>query len=187
VTITASGDLDPAARFFTRGGLVADEPGAGDAAAGGVAGGDAAAGDVAGGDPPAGGTPPQRLVYCADRAVAALRARLGGLAEVIPAGGQPRLGGVLADLAQRGVGRLMVEAGARLGAEFLTGGLADELQLVIAPFFVGDPAAPRFAGPGRYPAGPEHRLTLAEARPVGEVVLLRYICRNGAVPERGQP
>src|SRR5262249_19873271 len=36
---------------------------------------------------------------------------------------------------------------------FLTGGLVDELQLVMAPFFVGDPGAPRFAGPGRYPFG----------------------------------
>jgi riboflavin biosynthesis pyrimidine reductase len=27
--------------------------------------------------------------------------------------------------------------------QFLTAGLADEIHLVIAPFFVGDPAAPR--------------------------------------------
>jgi 5-amino-6-(5-phosphoribosylamino)uracil reductase len=69
----------------------------------------------------------------------------------------------------------MVEGGAGLGTEFLTGGLVDELQLVIAPFFVGDPAAPRFAGPGRYPHGPDHRMTLAEVRQLGEVVLLRYL------------
>ena len=48
----------------------------------------------------------------------------------------------------------MVEGGARLGPEFLTGGLVDELQLAIAPFFVGDPAAPGSPGqattrPGR--------------------------------------
>jgi 5-amino-6-(5-phosphoribosylamino)uracil reductase len=146
VTITASGGLDPAARFFARD------------------------------DTAASGPRPPRLVYCADPAVAALRTRLGGLAEVIPAGDPPRLGGVLADLAQRGVGRLMVEGGAQLGTELLTSGLVDELHLVIAPFFVGDPAAPRFAGPGRYPAG---RLSLAELRPVGDVVLLRYLCTSG--------
>ena len=61
---------------------------------------------------------------------------------------------ILADLAGRGVHRLMVEGGARLGTQFLTEGLVDELQLVIAPFFVGDPAAPRFAGPGHYQPGP---------------------------------
>ena len=44
----------------------------------------------------------------------------------------------------------MVEGGARVGSLFLAGGLVNELQLVIAPFFVGEPAAPRFGGPGIY-------------------------------------
>jgi 5-amino-6-(5-phosphoribosylamino)uracil reductase len=162
VTITASGDLDPAARFFTRRGGV-------DGSVAGVADGPASGG------PAAGLGWPQRLVYAASPAVPGLRGRIGPLAEVTDAGSAPELGAVLADLARRGVRRLMVEGGARLGTEFLTGGLVDELQLVIAPFFVGDPAAPRFAGPGRYPAGPDRRLSLAEARPVGEVVLLRYL------------
>ena len=74
-------------------------------------------------------------------------------------------------------------AGARLGTGFLTGGLVDELQLVIAPFFVGDAAAPRFAGPGRYPAGPGQGLRLAEVRPVGEVVLLRYLSPAAAAQD----
>jgi 5-amino-6-(5-phosphoribosylamino)uracil reductase len=149
VTITASGNLDPAARFFTRDGGV---------------------------DGPAGGPAwPQRLVYAASPAVPGLRHQVGALAEIADAGGAPQLSAVLADLAQRGVRRLLVEGGARLGTEFLTGGLVDELQLVIAPFFVGDPAAPRFAGPGRYPAGPHRPLTLTEVRLVGEVVLLRYL------------
>jgi 5-amino-6-(5-phosphoribosylamino)uracil reductase len=151
VTITASGDLDPQARFFTR----------------------------VGEDGPVPAAAAQRLVYGPDPAVAALRGRLDGRAEVVAAGDPPRLGDVLADLARRGVGRVIVEGGAQLGTELLTGGLVDELQLAVAPFFVGDPAAPRFAGPGTYPAGPDHPLTLAETRPVGGVVLLRYICGNG--------
>jgi 5-amino-6-(5-phosphoribosylamino)uracil reductase len=57
---------------------------------------------------------------------------------------------------------------------------------VIAPFFVGDPAAPRFAGPGHYPASPAHPLRLAEARPVGEVVLLRYLA-DGAASSHESP
>ncbi|HTT52511.1 MAG TPA: dihydrofolate reductase family protein [Streptosporangiaceae bacterium] len=154
VTMTASGDLDPAARFF-----VPDWPGVG---------------------PVAGRPLPPRLVYCAGPAAAALRARLGDRAEVAGAGDPPQLGGMLADLAQRGVGRLVVEGGARLGTEFLTGGLVDELHLVIAPCFVGDPAAPRFAGPGSYPGGPGSRLSLAEVRRIGDVVLLRYLATSGS-------
>jgi riboflavin-specific deaminase-like protein len=158
VTVTTAGDLDPGARFFTR------EPGP---------------------DGPPGRADAQRLVYTAGAAVAGTRARLGETAEVAGAGDPPRLEAVLADLAGRGVERLLVEGGARLGAEILARGLADELHLVIAPFLVGDPAAPRFAGPGRYPGT---RFTLAEACPVGEVVLLRYLAPGrpgGPAPRAG--
>ncbi len=159
VTITASGDLYPEARFFR---------GPGDGA-----------------DPAGLGVSPRRSVYGAGPVLPKLRDRVGGLAELVDAGDPPRLPDILADLAGRGVGRLMVEGGASLGTQFLTGGLVDELQLVIAPFFVGDPAAPRFAGPGHYPASPAHPFHLAEARPVGEVVLLRYLADGGATSAPG--
>ena len=54
----------------------------------------------------------------------------------------------------RGVRRLMVEGGGRVHTQLLQQGLADELQLVLAPLFVGEPDAPRLFGPGRVP-GPE--------------------------------
>jgi 5-amino-6-(5-phosphoribosylamino)uracil reductase len=183
VTITASGDLDPAARFFRGGGE--GGPGAGGAGAGRVA--DPGAGE--GADPGAGegpglglALPPQRIVYAASPALPKLHDQIGGLAEVVDAGDPPRLTQILADLGRRGVRRLMVEGGARLGTQLLAGGMVDELQLAIAPFFVGDAAAPRFAGPGEYPAGPAHPLHLAEARPVGEMVLLRYLAAAPAAP-----
>jgi 5-amino-6-(5-phosphoribosylamino)uracil reductase len=191
VTITASGDLDPAARFFRGGGeggageggagagRVAD-PGAGAGGAGAGGAGAGGAGDRAdrGGAAP----PPQRIVYAARPALPKLQDQIGGLAEVVDAGDPPRLTEILADLGRRGVRRLMVEGGARLGTQLLAGGMVDELQLAIAPFFVGDAAAPRFAGPGEYPSGPAHPLHLAEARPVGEVVLLRYLAAGPAGP-----
>ncbi|MFI5958626.1 RibD family protein [Cryptosporangium sp. NPDC051539] len=75
---------------------------------------------------------------------------------------------VLDSLAGR---RLLVEGGSSVQAQFLSSGLVDELHLAIAPFFVGEPAAPRFAGAGRYP----DRMRLAETRVMGDVVLLRYL------------
>ena len=78
------------------------------------------------------------------------------------------------DLRQRGVRRLMVEGGGTVHTQFLTEGLADELHLVVAPFFVGDSRASRFVGDGRFPWNPDRRATLAEVRPIGDVVLLRY-------------
>lgn len=137
VTLTASGDLDPGARFF-----------AGDA---------------------------EKLVYCAAPALTAVRARLAGTATVIDAGEHPALGDVLSDLAARGVRRLMAEGGASVLTQLLTGGLADELHLVVAPFFVAQEAAPRFVGPGRYPHDAGDRMTLAQVRRLGDVVLLRYL------------
>ncbi|WP_051468153.1 RibD family protein [Actinomadura oligospora] len=79
------------------------------------------------------------------------------------------------DLASRGVKRLMVEGGGTVHTQFLTAGLADELQLVIAPFFVGDTTAPRFVGAGTFQHHPGNRMTLAEARPIGDVILARYL------------
>jgi 5-amino-6-(5-phosphoribosylamino)uracil reductase len=68
----------------------------------------------------------------------------------------------------------MVEGGGQVHTQFLTEGLADELQLVVAPFFVGDSRAPRFVRDGRFPWNPDRRATLSEVRQIGDVVLLRY-------------
>ncbi len=143
VTITASGDLDPGARFFT------------------------------------GNEGAERLVYCPAPLAASLEVKLTGLAQVItipPPGG---LAAVLTDLARRGVRRLMVEGGAWLGREFLVGGLVDELELAVAPFFVGAAAAPRFAPPGTYPHGPGRPMRLTEIRQLDDIVLLHYLLERG--------
>src|SRR2546430_1799639 len=91
VTLTASGDLDPSARFF----------------------------DSTGGAGP--------VVYCAAAEAPKLRDRLNDAAPVIAVPPPMGLGAILADLSRRGVHRLLVEGGARLGREFLPGGLVDEL------------------------------------------------------------
>jgi 5-amino-6-(5-phosphoribosylamino)uracil reductase len=137
VTVTATGDLDPAAAFFTSG-------------------------------------PADKLVYCATGACPGARHRLGAVATVIDAGERVDLGGLGHDLAGRGVRRLMVEGGGSLLTQFLTADLVDELQLVVAPMFVGDSRSRRLVGDGRFPWRPGRRATLAEVRQIGDVVLLRY-------------
>jgi 5-amino-6-(5-phosphoribosylamino)uracil reductase len=116
----------------------------------------------------------EKIVYCGSAAVADARARLGRVATVVD-GGQPvDLRQLTEDLFTRGVGRLMVEGGGTVHTQFLTAGLADELHLVVAPFFVGDSRARRFVGDGEFPWNPDVRATLAEVRQIGDVVLLRY-------------
>ena len=109
----------------------------------------------------------EKLVYAlaAAPAVADLQRRLAGLATVVAA---PDLPSVLADLAARGVARLMVEGGTRTTTAFLTSGLVDELQVVVAPLVVGDPAAPRLA------AAAVDRMELVDLRRVGDCALLVY-------------
>lgn len=117
----------------------------------------------------------EKIVYTRDAAVPAVRDALGAVATAVPAGDPIDLGTVLDDLGDRKVQRLMVEGGGTVHSQFLTAGLVDEIHLVIAPFLVGDPGAPRFVHPGRYPQDPEHPMVLAETRQIGDVVLLRYV------------
>jgi 5-amino-6-(5-phosphoribosylamino)uracil reductase len=134
VTLTSTGDLDPASALFTT-------PGA------------------------------ETLVYAPGASVPAVRQRLGAVTEVAAADG---LAAVLDDLASRGVVRLMVEGGGAVHTALLAAGLVDEIQLVVAPFLVGDDAAPRFLHSAAFPQGPGSPMTLAGVRPMGDLVLLHY-------------
>lgn len=146
-TITASGDLDPAARFFTGEG--------------------------------------ETVVYTATPEPGPLDA----VADVVEAGDPVDPARVLADLAARGVERLMIEGGSSAHMLFLTAGLADELHLVVAPFFVGDPRAPRFVRPGSFPWSSRSPAKLCEVVPMDDVVLLRYALSDrfpGPTPAAGR-
>ena len=116
----------------------------------------------------------EKLVYTPSPRVADARARLGRAATIVDGGGRVRMRRLTEDLGDRGVDRLMVEGGGIVHTQFLADDLVDELQLVVAPFFVGDSSAPRFVSDGRFPWNADRRATLAEVRQIGDVVLLRY-------------
>jgi 5-amino-6-(5-phosphoribosylamino)uracil reductase len=116
----------------------------------------------------------EKLVYCVSPRVVDARSRLGTVATVVDGGEHVNMRTLSQDLGDRGVERLMVEGGGKVHTQFLTDNLVDELQLVVAPFFVGDSRAPRFVRDGRFPWNPGRRATLAEVRQIGDVVLLRY-------------
>ncbi len=137
VTVTASGALDPAQRFFT-------------------------SGDV------------DKVVYCPSDAADPVRKRLGETATVVGLSGDVTMRALGEHLHQGGVRRLMVEGGGSVHTQFLSSGLVDELQLVVAPLFVGDSRACRFVHDGTFPWDADHRAELADSRRIGDVVLLRY-------------
>lgn len=119
-----------------------------------------------------------KVAYTTDRAAGKLRARLDGLADVVSLGPTVDFGALLDDLGERGVGHLMVEGGSSIHTALLTQGLADEIQLAIAPLLVGDPQAPRFLERATHPSDPARRMALAEAKTVGDMALLRYLPRQ---------
>ncbi|MGV9510626.1 dihydrofolate reductase family protein [Streptomyces tendae] len=134
VTVSGSGELDPAARFWHTGG--------------------------------------EKVLLTTDDGARRARA-LGIGADVVSLGPDLDWQAALEYLHdRRGVRRLMVEGGGTVHTQLLQQGLADELQLVLAPLFVGDPAAPRLFGPGGYQGG---RLRLVETRRIEDVVLMRYL------------
>jgi 5-amino-6-(5-phosphoribosylamino)uracil reductase len=115
-----------------------------------------------------------KIVYVGSAAFEKARESLGGVASVVDAGDPVDPGRVLADLDTRGIGSLMVEGGGATHTRFLAAGLADELHLVIAPFFVGDSQAPRFVHDGDFPWSHDNRASLREVNQIGDCVLLRY-------------
>jgi riboflavin-specific deaminase-like protein len=148
VTLTGTGHLDPGASFFTA---------------------------VATTTAPAPALP---LVYAAGAAARRARSRLGAAAEIVGTGENIDLGMLLDDLGRRGVGRLLVEGGSSVHAQFLSAGLADELRLAIAPFFVADPAAPRFAAAAAAHCPPRGPARLANATKLGDIAVLTYALSN---------
>lgn len=146
VTVTGTGDLDPAARFFT-----------------------------------GPGTP---LVYCTTAAAsAAAKRNLKDNAVIIDIGAELSLAAVLDDLySERLVLTLLAEGGSSILRDLLAENLVDELRLAIAPFFVGDAAAPRFALPARYPHGPAAPMTLVDVRRLGDLVVTHYRLGTNATP-----
>jgi 5-amino-6-(5-phosphoribosylamino)uracil reductase len=143
VTMTATGLVDPGARFF--------------------------AGP---------GTP---LVYATTSAARTVRETAGERAVVVDLGAQLTVAAVLADLRQRrAVAEVLVEGGAAVLRDVLAAGLADELRLAIAPFFVGDPRAPRFALPADYPHTSDNPMTLLSVRQVGAVAVHHYRLRQSS-------
>jgi 5-amino-6-(5-phosphoribosylamino)uracil reductase len=115
-----------------------------------------------------------KLVYAAGPVAVDVRRRLGHVATVVDSGSPVDLCWVTEDLRARGVRRLMVEGGGTVHTQLLANGLADELHLVVAPFFVGDSRARRFVADGPFPWNAERPARLAEVRRIDDVVLLRY-------------
>ena len=96
-------------------------------------------------------------------------------AQVIPIGvDSVDLPSMLIDLRKRGIKKLLIEGGERIATAVLTAGLVQELHIAVAPFFVGDSAAPRLVTPGIFLHDKNNRMHLEDTRMVGDMAVLTY-------------
>jgi len=87
---------------------------------------------------------------------------------------------ILAQLARRGVERLLVEAGGDLLFQFLAADAIDEMYLTLCPLVVGGDAPSLADGPG-FDLAELRRFRLVAAEPIGDEVFLHYeAIRKGA-------
>ncbi|QSI78300.1 bifunctional diaminohydroxyphosphoribosylaminopyrimidine deaminase/5-amino-6-(5-phosphoribosylamino)uracil reductase RibD [Niveibacterium microcysteis] len=86
----------------------------------------------------------------------------------IDAAGRVDLPALFAELAQRGVNELMVEAGARLSGAVIAAGLADEILLYLAPCLMGHDARALADLPSISAMGDVARMRWADARKLGD-------------------
>ena len=115
-----------------------------------------------------------KLVYCPASAASKISDDLSHLATVVGIDDLSSLTGLLDDLGQRGIRRLMVEGGSTTHTQFLSQDLADELHIAVAPFFVGQPDAPHLTNPASYPQNASRRMALEQTRQLGDVAVLHY-------------
>jgi 5-amino-6-(5-phosphoribosylamino)uracil reductase len=122
----------------------------------------------------------EKIVYCPEDVAPKIQADMGELATVVGLRDASDFGELLADIYERGIKRLLVEGGSTIHTQFLTQDLADEIQVAIAPFFVGQAAAPRFVNPGNFPQDFRHRMAVKEVRQVGDILFARYVTHGEA-------
>jgi 5-amino-6-(5-phosphoribosylamino)uracil reductase len=80
----------------------------------------------------------------------------------------------LLDAARNGVKSILLEGGGQVGSAFLQQDLVNELQVSVAPFFVGSPKATKFAQAGRYPFRPPRRMKLVRVKKVGDMAVITW-------------
>ncbi len=137
VTITATGNLPPQAKFFQ--------------------------GES------------KKIVYCPAAAIDDLKDNIGALADIVTVSS---LKDALRDLEKRGIKTLLVEGGTMVLTQFLSEGLAHELRLAIAPFFVGEKSGPRFVHHALFPYTKDKRAKLIKTEMLGDTAVLHYDLRK---------
>lgn len=114
------------------------------------------------------GLPGETLVCCTDNHAASRLQDAGAEVCVFPADGEVvDVRQVLADLADREINDVLVEAGPSLAGELLDKNLVDELVIYQAPYIMGSDTRRMFTTPGWSKLSDRKSLTITEVRQIG--------------------
>jgi len=122
----------------------------------------------------------ERIIAVSEKAGKDAPERYGGLATVLVAGeDEVDLPLFMADLFDRGIGRLLVEGGGTLIASLFARGLVDEFFTFVGNLIIGGKDAPTpVDGRGFLDDNEFVTLSLMDVREVGEGVLLQWLVKN---------
>jgi 5-amino-6-(5-phosphoribosylamino)uracil reductase len=121
----------------------------------------------------------KKYVYTTAHAREKLTQHIGNIATVISLKSKNlKIQDILADLSQRGIQSILVEGGTTMLSQLLQEGLADELHIAIAPFFVGEKNAPRVVHSGSFYWNAMNRMKLVSTKKLDDVVILTYMDKD---------
>jgi 5-amino-6-(5-phosphoribosylamino)uracil reductase len=116
----------------------------------------------------------QAVVLCPESRCADLNRRLGSAARIagLATVSSDR---ILQALAGLGIRSVLVEGGTQVLSLFLHSGHFHRLRLAVAPFFVGEPGAPRLSHSGRFRHDAFNRLVITKTYQLGNVAVLEMV------------
>lgn len=124
----------------------------------------------------------EKIVIAGSEMKAAELKKLSKVATVILTGGRSvSAGEIIRILEQRGIHSLFVEGGSRVLTLFFLENAVDFLRLSVAPFFVGDPHAPRFVEGGKFYYNKNHRMHLIRTTTAGDMTVTEYALKYNTV------
>ena len=81
---------------------------------------------------------------------------------------------LIGELGRKGIERLFIEGGSRVLTLFLSANRIDYLRVAVAPFFVGEPSAPRMTIGAKFPFDKDRRMTVLDVKKVGDMTVTDY-------------
>ena len=119
-----------------------------------------------------------KIILCPAEAAVSIRERLGKVAEIITINPlEPR--SVISALEGIGVRKLFIEGGTSVLTAFISARLFHRLRVAVAPFFVGDAAAPCFVGNATFAHNKNNRLHLERTRRLGDMTVMEFVNNTG--------